>query len=77
MRPKDELYLKAVARLKRSNDSLERIARAILLNPTLRRAAGEECYDLELWEEEMIGSAVCRRAVTDIEAILEWPEDED
>ena len=42
MRPKDELYLKAVARLKRSNDDLEMIVRAILLNPTLRAAAREE-----------------------------------
>lgn len=55
MRPKDELYLRAVARLK--------------------TAAREECCDLEMWEEDVIGSAACRRAVTDIEAILEWPED--
>jgi hypothetical protein len=75
MRPKDELYLRAVARLKKSNDSLELIVRAILLNPTLRAAAREECCDLEMWEEDVIGSAACRRAVTDIEAILEWPED--
>jgi hypothetical protein len=72
---KDELYVKAVARLKRSNDDLEQIVRAILLNPTLRAAAREEYCDLERWEEEMVASAACRRAVTDIEAILEWPED--
>ena len=75
MRPKDELYLKAVARLKRSNDDLEQIVRAILLNPTLRQAAREEYCDLERWEEDMVASAACRRAVTDIEAILEWPEE--
>lgn len=72
MRPKDELYLKAVARLKRSNHSLEMIVRAILLNPDLRKAAREECCDLEGWEEDMVASAACRRAVTDIEGILEW-----
>jgi len=75
MRLKDELYLKAVARLKWSNDDLEMIARAILLNPTLRQAAREECCDLEMWEEDMVASAACRRAVTDIEATLEWPEE--
>ncbi len=75
MRPKDELYLRAVARLKKSNDSLELIVRAILLNPSIRQAAREEYCDLERWEEEMVASAACRRAVTDIEAILEWPED--
>ncbi len=41
----------------------------------MMRSAEEEGSDLELWEEETIGSAACRRAVTDIEAILEWPED--
>jgi hypothetical protein len=75
MRPKDELYLKAVARLKRSNDDLEMIARAILLNPTLRQAAREEYCDIERLEEDMVASAACRRSVTDIEAILEWPEE--
>jgi len=75
MRPKDELYLKAVARLKRSNDDLERIVRAILLNPTLRQAAQDEYCDLQMWEEDMVASAACRRAVTDIEGILEWPEE--
>ncbi|MDD5076264.1 MAG: hypothetical protein PHS18_04170 [Sphaerochaetaceae bacterium] len=75
MRPKDELYLKAVARLKKSNDSLEMIVRAILLNPDLRKAAQEEYCDLEGWEEDMVASAACRRNVTDIETILEWPED--
>lgn len=73
MRPKDELYLKAVARLKRSNDDLEQIVRAILLNPTLRQAAQEEYCDLQMWEEVMVASAACRRAVTDIEPILDWP----
>lgn len=75
MRPKDELYLKAVARLKRSNDDLEMIVRAILLNPSIRQAAREEYCDLVRWEEEVVASAACRWAVTDIEAILEWPED--
>ena len=76
MRPKDELYLKAVARLKKSNDDLEMIVRAILLNPVLRQAAGDECCDLEGWEEAMVASAACRRIVSDIEATLEWPEDQ-
>lgn len=75
MRPKDELYLKAVARLKRSNVDLEMIVRAILLNPTLRQAAQGEYCDLERWEEDMVASAACRRAATDIEAILDWPEE--
>lgn len=75
MRPKDELYIKAVARLKKNNDDLELIVRAILLNPTLRQAAREEYCDLEMWEEDMVASAACRRAVTDIEAILDWPEE--
>jgi hypothetical protein len=75
MGPKDELYLKAVARLKRSNVDLEMIVRAILLNPTLRQAAQEEYCDLERWEEDMVASAACRRAATDIEAILDWPEE--
>lgn len=75
MRPKDELYLKAVARLKRSNVDLEMIVRAILLNPTLRQAAQGEYCDLERWEEDVAASAACRRAATDIEAILDWPEE--
>lgn len=75
MRPKDELYIKAVARLKRSNADLEMIVRAILLNPTLRQAAQEEYCDLERWEEDLVASAACRRAATDIEAILDWPEE--
>ena len=74
MRPKDELYIKAVGRLKKSNDDLEKVVKAILLNPTLRKAAQEEYCDLEMWEEDLIASAACRRAVSDVESILEWPE---